>query len=396
MGNLVIPLFQTYKERLQGGVEGIFPAQIIESPKPKVEIRHAVNEQLTRPWIKHYFISESLRHTGSSDDIIQRNNNLLEIFKTTIPLTENSFIESALSSWRMFIDSSFRDTEAPWYNGIKKNVNHDRLFSSIEQLDLEMSASNVQRTFHFYDHTRALRRIPRIPIKLYFSLPGNEKEKLLEILCRAVGDNPHNIDVILLTYSFYRAWERTEDFLALAHQTQLREIEEWYHWVQNDMKNLGTLKRSIGDFTASFFIYDRALLNPAEYKEIADWFLRESEFKSAYHFYYKAKEFETALDLLQNISTKEFAELTNQRRMSKGEKLYDLQADAAKFGNLYQEEIETLRGFSRIRTAEIYKEVAAKAKQHFDRETIETKYAFGELSEDEYQRLLRQLHERQQ
>jgi uncharacterized membrane protein len=40
--------------------------------------------------------------------------------------------------------------------------------------------------------------------------------------------------------------------------------------------------------------------------------------------------------------------------------------------------------------------VAVKARQHFDRETIETKYAFGELTEDEYQRLIKQLQERVQ
>jgi uncharacterized membrane protein len=70
--------------------------------------------------------------------------------------------------------------------------------------------------------------------------------------------------------------------------------------------------------------------------------------------------------------------------------------DANRFALLYQEEVETLRGFSRIRAAETYKQVAVKARQHFDRETIETKYAFGELSEDEYQRLIRQIQERKQ
>ena len=102
------------------------------------------------------------------------------------------------------------------------------------------------------------------------------------------------------------------------------------------------------------------------------------------------------MDILQNISTKEFAELTNQRRLSKGEKPLDTLADSSRFVNLYQEEMETLRGFARIRAAETYKHVAAKARQHFDRETIETKYAFGELSEDEYQRLIRQLLDRKQ
>jgi uncharacterized membrane protein len=40
--------------------------------------------------------------------------------------------------------------------------------------------------------------------------------------------------------------------------------------------------------------------------------------------------------------------------------------------------------------------VTVKARQHFDRETIETKYAFGELTEDEYGRLIRQIQERKQ
>jgi len=116
----------------------------------------------------------------------------------------------------------------------------------------------------------------------------------------------------------------------------------------------------------------------------------------AYHFYYRAKDFETALELLQNISVKEFGELTNQRRISKGEKIFDLLGDTSRIASLYQEEIETLKGFARIRAAETYKQVAVKARQHFDRETIETKYAFGELSEEEYHRLIRQLVERKQ
>jgi hypothetical protein len=147
---------------------------------------------------------------------------------------------------------------------------------------------------------------------------------------------------------------------------------------------------------ASFYIYDRSNITTPEYKEMADWYLKESEFKSAYHFYYKAMEFETALELLQNISVKEFAELTNLRRLSKGEKPFDLSGDLSRFGGMFQEEMETLRGFARIRAAEMYKQVAVKARQHFDRETLETKYAFGELTEDEYHRLIRQLQERKQ
>jgi hypothetical protein len=199
-----------------------------------------------------------------------------------------------------------------------------------------------------------------------------------------------------LTYCFFKAWDRPAEFLELARTENRNDLEEWYFWVENDMHSLGALKRDAGDHATSFFIYDRSLLSTAEHKEMADWYLKESEFKSAYHFYYKSKEFETALELLQNISVKEFGELTNLRRISKGEKPFDLSGDLSRFGNMYQEEMETLRGFARIRAAETYKQVAVKARQHFDRETLETKYAFGELTEDEYNRLLRQIAERKQ
>jgi len=378
------------------GAQGRYPGHLIEQSKNRSEIRHPVNEQLTRPWIRHYFVMQLLRETNAQDDIIARNRNLLDIFKTTIPLAENSFIESSMSAWRMFLDNAFRDTDVPWYSGIKKVLLPDRFYSAIEQLDLELPSSNVQHMYQFYDHARTVRRMPRIPVKLFFSLPGNEKEKLIEIMRQAFNNNPHNIDLALLTYSFFKAWERTADFLELARIENRNELEEWYFWVENDMHSLGALKRDSGDHTTSFFIYDRAIFTPAEYKELADWFLKESEFKSAYHFYFKAKEFETALELLQNISAKEFAELMNLRRISKSEKPYDLSGDTSRFAALYQEEMETLRGFARIRAAETYKQVAVKARQHFDRETIETKYAFGELSEDEYQRLIRQLQERKQ
>ena len=139
-----------------------------------------------------------------------------------------------------------------------------------------------------------------------------------------------------------------------------------------------------------------ATMAPTEHREIGEWFFKENEFKLAYHFYYKAKEFELALELLQNISAKEFAELTNMRRISRSERPFDLTGELSRFALLYQEEMETLRGFARIRAAESYKQVTVKARQHFDRETIETKYAFGELTEDEYQRLIRQLQERKQ
>ena len=391
-----VQLFQTQKERLQKGIQGTFPEQLIERTKEKSEIRHAINEPLTRPWLKHFFIMQSLRDSSSQDDIITRDHNLLELIKTTIPLSENSFVESTMSSWRMVLESAFREADNAWYSGIKKNLMNERFYSAIEQLELEMPDSNSQRQFQFYDHRRSLRKIPRVPVKLFFSMPGNEKEKLIEILRTAVNNNPHNTDVALLTYCFFKAWGRTADFLELARTENRNDLEEWYFWVENDMRSLGALKREAGDHTTSFYVYDRALLTTIEYKEMADWFLKESEFKLSYHFYHKAKEFETALELLQNISTKEFAELTNLRRVSKGEKPFDLSGDLTRFATMYQEEMETLRGFARIRAQETYKQVAVKARQHFDRETIETKYAFGELSDDEYQRLIRQLAERKQ
>jgi hypothetical protein len=391
-----IRLFQSEKERVKLGVHGTYPEYLIETVKGKSEIHHPINETLTRPWLRHFFIMQMLRTTAASDDVVARDHNLLEIFKTTFPLPENSFIESSMSSWRMFIDSAFRDADTPWYHGIKKVMVQERFYSAIEQLELEVPESNSQRILQFQDHTRTARRITRVPIKLFFSFPGNEKEKLLEILRLAVKTNPHNIDVALLTYCFFKAWDRSAEFLELARTENRNDLEEWYFWVENDMHSLGALKRDAGDHTTSFFIYDRSLLSTAEHKEMADWYLKESEFKSAYHFYYKSKEFETALELLQNISVKEFAELTNLRRISKGEKPFDLSGDLSRFGNMYQEEMETLRGFARIRAAETYKQVAVKARQHFDRETLETKYAFGELTEDEYNRLLRQIAERKQ
>jgi hypothetical protein len=391
-----IQLFQSDSERLRLGVSGTYPDHLVEISKEKSESRHPINEQLTRPWMKHYFLSQLLRESTVQDDIIARGINLAEIFKTTIPLTDNSLIESTLSSWRIFLDNAFRDAEMPWYTGIKKILIRDRFYAAIEQLELEMPVSNTQRTYQFHDHNRTLRKIPRIPIKLLFALPGNEKAKLIEILRQAVNDNPHNIDVALLAYCFFKAWDRSSDFLKIARDGNRKELVEWHYWVENDMKSLGMMTRVGSDYAATFFIYDHAVLAAAENKEIADWFLKESEFKSAYHFYFKAKEFETALDLLQNISTKEFAALTNLRRISSGEKPFDTNNDLSRFNGLYQEEMETLCGFARIRAAETYKQVAAKARQNFDRETIETKYAFGELSEDEYHRLIKQLQERMQ
>jgi len=389
-------LFQKKRDRLKEGIQGTYPEILIEQTKQKTETRHSVNEQLTRPWIKHYFITQILRQSNAQDESLTRDLNLIEIFKTTIPLVENSFTESTMSSWRMFIDSAFRDAEAHWYSGVRKVLIQERYYSAIEQLELEVPESNSQRLLQFYDHSNTLRKLPRVPIKLLFALPGNDRERLIEIVRQAVINNPHNIDVALLMYAFFKSWDRTVDFLDLARQENRKDLEEWYYWIENNMKKIGTMKRSAGDYMTTFYIYDRAHLTAEEYKEAADWFLKESEFKFAYHFYYKAKEFETALELLQNISTKEFAELINLRRISNGERQYDLVGEASRFPTWYQEEMETLRGFARIRTAETYKQVAVKARQHYDREAIENKYAFGELTEDEYHRLIQQLQERKQ
>jgi hypothetical protein len=389
--------FAKNQEKFKSGLQGTFPEHLLEVTKERTEIQHAVNEALTRPWVRHYFIMQLLRNEATAqEDVITRDHNLIEIFKTTIPLAENSFIESTMSSWQMFLGSAFREADAPWYHGIRKILVRERFYTAIEQLELEMPASNVQHAFQFYDHTHTLRKVPRVPIKLLFALPGNEKEKLITILRQAVNDNPHNTDIALLTYCFFKAWDRATDFHELAVQQDRLDLKEWYYWIEGDMHSLGSLKRESADYQSSFFVYDRALLPSGTSKELADWFLKESEFKSAYHFYYKAKEFETALELLQNISIKEFADLTNMRRVSRGERPYDANGDASRFTGLYQEEMETLRGFARIRAAETYKQVAVKARQHFDRETIETKYAFGELSDDEYHRLIRQLQERMQ
>jgi len=339
---------------------------------------------------------QMLRETNAPDDTIVRDTNLVELFKTTIPLAENSFTESTMSSWRLFIDSAFREAETPWYAGIRKVISPERFNAAIEQLEIEVPVSNTQRTGQFYDQTRALRKIPRVQAKLFFALPGNEKEKLVQILRLAINNNPHNTDIALLTYCFLKAWDRASDFLLIAQQENRKELEEWYYWVENNMKSLSIFKRSAGEHKTCFYIYDRATLTGPEFKEAADWFLKENEFKAAFHFYFRAKEFEIALELLQNISVKEFAELTNMRRISKGERPFEVNGDASGFTSLYQEEMETLRGFARIRAAESYRQVKVKAHQHFDRETIETKYAFGELTDDEYQRLLRQILERKQ
>ncbi len=391
-----LKLFQTDDERLKLGVQGNFPQYLVEKNKEGSETKHSIDENLTRPWIRHYFITQLLRKTNAPDDIIMRDLNVIDIFKTTIPLVENSFAESSLSAWQMFLGSAFRDAETPWYNGIRKILAGERFYSAIEQLELEVPVSNPAHSCLFHDQSRREHKLPRIPIKFFFALPGNERESMMGILRQAINNNPHNIDLALLTYCFFKAWGRTHDFLDLVRLENRPELEEWYYWAENDMNCLGALKRDSGDFTTAFFIYDRAAFSAAEHKEIADWFLKESEFKYAYHFYYRAKLFEMALDLLQNISVKEFGELTNMRRLSRGERQIDTMGETQRITSLYSEEIETLRGFARIRAAETYKEISVKARQHFDRETVEMKYAFGELTEDEYHRLIRQVQERKQ
>jgi len=389
-------ILKTSKEKIRDGAEGTWPTHLVETTKAKSEVRREIDETLTRPWIRHYFLSHQVHLSGEADDQVAQSENLITIFKTTIPLPGNGFIESPMSAWRMFLESSFRDADTPWYSGIRKVIVKERFYSAIEQLELEVPESNPQRQLQFHDHHDLPRRLPRVPIKLLFALPGNERETVCGILREAIVANPHNIDAALLTYAFFVAWERSTDFLQIAQQEDRDDLKEWYHWVNGDMKSIGALKRAAGDYLSLFYLYDRAAFAASEYRDIADWFLKESEFKFSYHFYYKAKEFETALEILQNISPREFSELLNLRRLSAGEKSVDLTPDSARLELLYHEEIETLRGFARIRSAETYKQVAVKARQHFDRETIETKYAFGELTEDEYQRLIRQLQDRVQ
>ena len=156
-----IQLFQSPKERLDLGVRGAYPEVLIEQTKEKAEIRHVVNESLTRPWLKHYFLMQLLRDASTPDDIITRDNNLLEIFKTTVPLAENSFSESAMNSWRMFLDSAFREADTPWYSGIRKTLAKERFYTAIEQLELEIPASNAQHLFQFNDHTKTSRKIQK-------------------------------------------------------------------------------------------------------------------------------------------------------------------------------------------------------------------------------------------
>lgn len=395
-GQHLIQIFQSSKERLTLGIQGTYPEHLTEIVKDKSEVRHSVNEMQTRPWIRHYFLTQALRDNQHGDDIVARDANLIAIFKTTIPLSENSFGESGLHAWRMFLDNAYRESDASWYGGIRKVLVRDRYFAAIEQLELEIPISNPQRVLQFTDHMRVLRRYPRVPVKLFFAIPGNEKETIVSILRQSVRENPTNMDLALLAFAFFKAWNREMEFLDLAQQTERKDLEEWYHWVEGNLAKLGELKRAAGDHTSVFHIFERAQMSPAELKELGDWFLKENEFKCAYHYYYRAKEYETALDLLQNISIKEFADLTNLRRVAAGQKPYDFHADATKINSLYQEETETLRGFARIRAAESYKQVVRNARQQFDRETIEMKYAFGELSEDEYQRLIRQISERKQ
>ena len=390
------PILKSGKEKLREGADGVYPTFLIESTKAKAEVRHEVEEALTRPWLRHHFLGAVLHASGEQDDQVAFSKNLIAIFRTTIPLPDNAFTESRLTAWRMFLDSAYRDADTPWYKGTRRVLVKDRFYSAIEQLELEVPESNQQRALQFRDHHNALRRLPRVPVKLLFALPGNERETVCGILREALVANPHNVDVALLTYAFFVAWDRATDFLAIAQQEDRDDLKEWYHWVNGDMKSIGAMKRSTGDYLSLFFLYDRAGFGPAEYRDIADWFLKESEFKFSYHFYYKAKEFETALEILQNISPREFSELVNLRKTSAGERSIDLSTDGSRLELMYQEEIETLRGFARIRAAETYRQVAVKARQHFDRETIETKYAFGELTEDEYHRLIRQLQERMQ
>ena len=62
-----LKVFQTSGDRLKMGVQGNYPEYLIERTKERAEIRHTINESLTRPWIRHYFISQLIRETNSQE-----------------------------------------------------------------------------------------------------------------------------------------------------------------------------------------------------------------------------------------------------------------------------------------------------------------------------------------
>jgi hypothetical protein len=384
-------LFLTNKDRLILGSNGTYPTSVIEVDKEGNQKKHDISEKFTRPWIKHHFLTHILRESGTEEAIESRDKNLIDILKTTLPLAENSYSESALPSWKPFIDISFKTVEARWYAGQKKIFNKDKFDSAIEQMELDLPLSNSQRSFLFLDENRFLRKLSKIPIKLFFSVSPKDKQHILEVVRQVLGQNPHNRDIELLAYLFYRASNMLEDLVEFSRELERPEFEEWIYWAENDMKSLGEIKKLKNDFISSFYFFDSSNLSPDTCKEIAEWYLGESEFKQAYHFYYKAKEFEIAQDILQNIGAKEYGALLAMRQLNA---TTNIDLSEANLKNLFEQELQTLSGFNRIRANEAYKKVASLPAAHLDRETVENKYAFGELTEEEYVRLITQLRDR--
>lgn len=387
-----MPFFLSQKDRLTLGANGAYPSTLIEIDKEGNQRKHDVHEKITRPWIKHYFCTQLLRESGTADLIEARDRNLIDVLKTTLPLAENSYSESSLSCWRIFVDTSFKTVEVKWYNGQRKIFQKEKFSKAVEQIEIEPPLSNPQRSFLFLDENRFLRRIPKIPAKLFFSFSNNYLNEILDILKQAVLQNPHNRDVEYLMYLFYKGFNAVSELIDFAKFNNRPEYVEWIYWAEDDNRSLAEMKRAVNDFEMAFYFYDLANLTPADYKEIANWFLSENEFKFAYHFYYKAKEFEIAQDILQNIGIKEFAILAKMRHiMNSNSELND-----SAIRNLYEQELETLQGFNRIRSNDSYRRIASGPSLQFDRETVENKYAFGELTEEEYLRLLAQLRDRRQ
>lgn len=384
-------LFLNYKDRLTLGGIGNYPTSVIEVDRDGDQKKHDVNENFSRPWIRHHFLTQILKENPTDEAIENRDKNLLEILKVTLPLANNSYIESSLSSWKQFIDFSFKNAEARWYSGSKKIFVKDRFDQAIEQLEIEIPSSNPQRNFLFLDESRFLRKLPKIPVKLFFVISPKYAGNVLEILRQAVQQNPHNRDLDMLAYLFYKGYDWLPFLLDFTRELKRSDFEEWIYWTEDDKKSLAEIKRAEKDYYSSFYFFDASNLSPEEYKEIAEWYLSESEFKLAYHFFYKAKEFEIAQNILQNIGIKEFGALVIMRQLATAS---NTDLNEANIKNMYDQELETLRGFNKIRTNETFQKISSTQASHFDRETVENKYAFGELTEEEYVKLISQLRER--
>ena len=82
------------KEKLREGADGAYPVALVETTKTKTEVRHEIDEALTRPWIRHHFLNQVLHASGEQDDQVSFSRNLISLFKTTIPLPGNAFTES--------------------------------------------------------------------------------------------------------------------------------------------------------------------------------------------------------------------------------------------------------------------------------------------------------------